>query len=348
MTTDPSIDTVQMKDILGEVAAFLRAVKKNIPRALVLGLLLSALAIGYYFWQKPAYTAEASFILEEKTGGSGLAGLASQFGFDISSLSGNNGIFAGDNILDIIGSRNIVEKVLLGTLEPNVQQGKRLVDLYIESEKLKEKKWSRVAGIDTVNFSLYQPGERLKDSLLFQIYKLVTKKNLLVDRLNKKGTIIKVSTTARNEIFSKLFSERVVHATISYYVAIKTSVASQNLQRLEKRADSLLAILNAKSYQTATQQILDANVAFKSASVPSELTQREKTLTYALYTEVTKNLEASRMSLASQTPIINLLDMPKYPLEDNRTSWFILLVGVWAVVILLTLLQAFFTYKSPA
>ena len=328
MTTDPSIDTVQMKDILGEVAAFLRAVKKNIPRALVLGLLLSALAIGYYFWQKPAYTAEASFILEEKTGGSGLAGLASQFGFDISSLSGNNGIFAGDNILDIIGSRNIVEKVLLGTL--------------------KEKKWSRVAGIDTVNFSLYQPGERLKDSLLFQVYKLVTKKNLLVDRLNKKGTIIKVSTTARNEIFSKLFSERVVHATISYYVAIKTSVASQNLQRLEKRADSLLAILNAKSYQTATQQILDANVAFKSASVPSELTQREKTLTYALYTEVTKNLEASRMSLASQTPIINLLDMPKYPLEDNRTSWFILLVGVWAVVILLTLLQAFFTYKSPA
>ncbi|HAK12754.1 MAG TPA: hypothetical protein DCO78_12995, partial [Chitinophagaceae bacterium] len=72
--------------------------------------------------------------------------------------------------------------------------------------------------------------------------------------------------------------------------------------------------------------ILDANIAFKTAAVPGELTQRQKTLAYALYTEVTKNLEASRMSLAAQTPVINLLDTPKYPLEDGRTPWFILVL----------------------
>jgi len=344
------IQTVQMKDVLAELSAYFKTVKNSLPKAFGIGLLLSALAMGYYFWQKPSFSAEASFILEEKSGGgAGLAGLASQFGFDIGSLSGNNGIFAGDNILDIIESRNIVEKVLLTTVMGNDnKQGEKLIDLYIRSEKLKTKKWASVAGIDTINFTNYNGSNRLKDSLLYAVYKQVVKKNLMVERLNKKGTIIRVVVKSRDEIFSKLFTDRVVSNTISFYVTIKTSVAAQNMIRLERRSDSLLALLNAKSYQTATQQILDANVAYKSATVPSELTQREKTLTYALYTEVTKNLEASRMSLASQTPIINLLDMPKYPLEDAKTPWFLLLGGVWVIVIALSFLWAFFVYKSPA
>jgi hypothetical protein len=343
------IQTVQMKDVLAELGAYWDALRKNASTSLLIGLLLSALAMGYYFWQKPSFSAEASFILEEKSGsGAGLAGIASQFGFDIGSLTGNSGIFAGDNILDIIESRNIVEKVLLSAVHANGNStGERLVDLFIDAEKLKTKKWSSVAGIDTIHFSNYYSGHSIKDSLLYVVYKQIVKKHLIVERLNKKGTIIRVIVKSRSETFSKLFADRVVGNTISFYVGIKTSVAAQNLMRLEHRSDSLLALLNAKSYQTATQQILDANVAYKSAIVPSELTQREKTLTYALYTEVTKNLEASRMSLASQTPIINLLDMPKYPLEDVRTPWFLLLGGVWVAVMALSFLWAFFVYKSP-
>jgi hypothetical protein len=349
MTNNPNIQTVQMKDVLAELSAYFKAFKSFLPKAFLMGLLLSALAMGYYFWQKPSYSAEASFILEEKSAaGGGLAGIASQFGFDIGTLSGNNGIFAGDNILDIIGSRNIIEKVLLTPVQStDASKKERLIDLFISAEKLKTKKWNRIAGIDTINFTNYNTGDRIKDSLLYVVYKQIVKKNLIVERLNKKGTIIKVIVTSRHEVFSKLFTDRLVSNTISFYVGIKTSVAAQNMMRLERRSDSLLALLNAKSYQTATQQILDANVAYKSATVPSELTQREKTLTYALYTEVTKNLEASRMSLASQTPIINLLDVPKYPLEDASTPWFLLLAGVWVFAIAISFLWAFFVYKSP-
>lgn len=338
---------VQMKDVLAELSAFIRTVWQLLPKALLAGVLLSALALGYYFFQKTAYKAQASFILEEKSAGGGLAGLASQFGIDVSSLSSNNSIFAGDNILDIISSRNIVEKVLLSKADPaNKKDSARLIDWYIEGEKLKEKKWSGIEGIESINFYTYKDGDRLKDSLLREVYQLVTTKNLFVDRLNKKGTIIQVTSSGRTEIFPKLFVERVVNETILYYVQIKTSVANQNIARLERRADSILQILNAKSYQTATQQILDANMAFKSAAVPSELSQREKTLNYAIYTEITKNLEASRMSLSSQTPVINLLDMPKYPLDDNRVGWKKLLLLSWAVTFMGLGLIGFFTYKS--
>ncbi len=337
---------VHMKDVLTELSAFLQTLKSLVPKALVLGGLLSTLAMGYYFWQKPSYSAQASFILEEKSAGGGLAGLASQFGIDVSSLSSNNSIFAGDNILDIISSRNIVEKVLLSKADPaDPKNQDRLIDWYIAGEKLKEKKWSGIEGIDSLNFHNLTTS-RLKDSLLREVYKLVSTKNLFVDRLNKKGTIIQVTVNGRTENFPKIFAERIVNETILFYVGIKTSVANQNINRLERRADSILQILNAKSYQTATQQILDANMAFKSAIVPSELSQREKTLNYAIYTEIMKNLEASKMSLSSQTPVINLLDMPQYPLEDNRVTWKKLLLMVWGFTAAASFFLTFFTYKS--
>lgn len=342
----PNKSVVQMKDVLTELSAFFQTLKSLVPKALVLGTLLSALAMVYYFWQKPSYSAQASFILEEKSAGGGLAGLASQFGIDVSSLSSNNSIFAGDNILDIISSRNIVEKVLLSKADPaDPKNQDRLIDWYIAGEKLKQKKWSSIEGIDTLNFHNLTTS-RLKDSLLREVYKLVSTKNLFVDRLNKKGTIIQVTVNGRTENFPKIFAERIVNETILYYVGIKTSVANQNINRLERRADSILQILNAKSYQTATQQILDANMAFKSAIVPSELSQREKTLNYAIYTEIIKNLEASKMSLSSQTPVINLLDMPKYPLEDNRVTWKKMLLLVWGFTAAASFFLAFFTYKS--
>lgn len=63
-------------------------------------------------------------------------------------------------------------------------------------------------------------------------------------------------------------------------------------------------------------------------SVPGELSQRDKTIVYSIYAEVIKNLEMGRMSLVSQTPIIQLLDQPKYPLIDQRKSiLFLMAIG---------------------
>lgn len=69
-------------------------------------------------------------------------------------------------------------------------------------------------------------------------------------------------------------------------------------------------------------QILDANTAFRSTAVPVELSQREKSISFALFSEVVKNLEASRMSLASQTPIINILDTSKVSPSQSQKNLF--------------------------
>ncbi|HPH37839.1 MAG TPA: hypothetical protein PL108_09270 [Sediminibacterium sp.] len=335
--------TVALSHLLSEAKAMVSywfGMRKLILIAL---FLVSGVVLLYSFLQKQQYEATTSFILEEKsaTGGGGLSGLASQFGFDLGGLGAGGSIFSGDNILDILRSRHIVEKVLLSKLDSSKGlKGQTLADLYIPQLR------KDIPAVDYNNVVYPKPLNRLQDSVLYLIYDKIVSKNLVVDRVNKKGSIIKVTVVSESELFSKIFSDRLVFETIKLYVDQKTSVSNRNIARLEARADSLLRVLNNKSYQSASLQILDANTAFRSTAVPVELSQREKSISFALFSEVVKNLEASRMSLASQTPIINILDTAKYPLLNRKKSIWILLGAATAAVAFLSFVIAFFFYPS--
>ena len=342
MEKNNTVHTVTMASVLNE-AKQMGLYWWSLRKLLLLILLFVIGIASLVSWrQKHQYESVVSFILEEKMGGGGsISGLASQFGIDLGGIGGGAGIFSGDNILDILRSRNIIEKVLISKVDSSKNlQSASLADLYFPLLK------KEIPGVDFSSCVYGKPNTRLQDSVLYLIYDKIVAKNLSVDRLNKKGSIIQVSVVTELEIFSKLFSDRLVNETIRFYVDQKTSLSSKNITRLEHRADSLLQILNNKSYQSASLQILDANTAFRSAAVPVELTQREKSVTYALFTEVVKNLEASRMGLASQTPVINLLDTAKYPLVDRKPLLLWLIGGSIAAVFALSFIFAFLLYPS--
>jgi len=205
--------------------------------------------------------------------------------------------------------------------------------LYVEFSGMGERLPVPVSFASLGAHSIYQ------DSVLYVMYDQIAKKMVSVDRLNKKGTIFKIVTVSQNQVFSKNFAERLLKETTSYYVNVKTSNAAANVKRLQARGDSLLRVLNAKSYNTASFQILDPNVAFKSMSVPAEVSSRDKSIVFSIYAEVTKNLEMSRIALVSQTPVIQLLDVPKYPLMDDRKSYLFLglvgfIAGIFAAIFL--------------
>ncbi len=310
--------TVVLGDVIETIKRFfvyLRSQSKLIALCAIIGLVSPLI---YRAFQKPAYAASTTFILEEKSaGGGGLAGIASQVGLDLGSLGGGgSSVFTGDNILDIIKSRVIIEKVLLTPISGN--SGKTLADLYVEFSGLGERLPKPVSFASIGVHSVYQ------DSVLYVMYEQIAKKNVTVDRLNKKGSIFKIVTVSPNQVFSKNFAERLLKETTTYYVNVKTSSAAANVKRLQARGDSLLRVLNAKSYNAASFQILDPNVAFKSMSVPAEVSSRDKSIVFSIYAEVTKNLEMSRIALVSQTPVIQLLDVPKYPLMDDRKSYLFL------------------------
>jgi hypothetical protein len=70
-------------------------------------------------------------------------------------------------------------------------------------------------------------------------------------------------------------------------------------------------------------------------------------VTYAIYTEVMKNLELSRMALANQTPVIQVLDVSKYPLQNHAAPLLVvLLVAIIAGMVFCGVLVFIFYPRS--
>ena len=111
--------TAALTDVINAIQGYFSFVlgQKKLFGLLMLSTALIAMVYG--FLQSPKYEATSTFVVEEKSGsGGGLAGLASQFGFDMNSLSAAGaGLFYGDNILDILQSRRILTEVLLSRVD---------------------------------------------------------------------------------------------------------------------------------------------------------------------------------------------------------------------------------------
>lgn len=342
-------NSVALTDIIASAKSFIKFIQSRFKLLGLLIILCGLLGFVYYFITNPKYQATATFIVEEKSSNSGLAGMAGQLGFDISSLTGGNaGLFDGDNILEIIKSRNIIESVLLSKVDTaDSVNNETLADLYYETSGLKNKLEGKNNELANLNFSNIKNGAThtiTQDSVLYMMIEKINKENLNVQRTNKKGSIISINTVSSSPQFSKLFSERLLNETSEMYIKIKVGNLSSNITRLQNKADSLQALLNRTSYQSAALNTFDANEAYKSSSVPEEMSQRDKLVLNTLYAEVVKNVEILRISLINQKPIIQILDLPKFPLVNQQKSFlFIELLGLLAglVIGLLYLLLAY-------
>lgn len=343
--TTTSSDEISLTELAQKIKTFVAYLKTKWVSFFITGIIGGVLGLGYYYMQSPKYTATCTFILEEKSAGAGgLAGLASQFGFDIGG--GASSLFAGDNLLEIIPSKNIVEKVLLSKVDSSGQQ--TLADLFMEFTKLK-KAWANNERLANISFEKMPMEGRMslvQDSVLNVIYSAVVKSYLSVDWVRKKASLIRVSVTSKNERFSKYLTERVIEQSKKLYIDLKTGTSQANVNRLQRRADSLYALLNNKSYQVAESQVLNVNPAMKSALVATEISARDKAVLGTIYAEVVKNLETSKILLSQQMPVMQILDKPELPLVKEKKG--ILMCMVIGAILLLVLFFAvsFFQFTS--
>jgi hypothetical protein len=278
--------------------------------------------VGFYFaWLKPVkYTAKISFVAEEgRSSSGGLASLAGQFGLDLGGSSGG-GIFAGENLLIFLKSEGLIRETLLTTVDSTTAT--TLADRYAEVNELK-KGWAKNNLIGPIDFSKYAKGEfpRKEDSLL-QVLVGAIGKELSVTRPEKKATFVEVKTTTRDEQLSKLFTERLVQKGTERYVQSKIKIKAANVALLQKRADSLGALLNRNTYTAAAAQqvLVDVNPALRTAPVAAEISTREKMMIATIFGEVVKNLELAKFTLQQETPVIQVVDRSYLPLKKEKES----------------------------
>ena len=294
------------------------------PKLLLIGLIGGLIGL-LVAWLRPVtYTARLSFVVEESkssAGGSLASALSGQIGLDLGSITGSNGILAGDNVLELLKSRSLIKKTLLSTYYDTGNYS--LADQYAEVYGWKEK-WKNSSKVGRqINFpSNRQQFSRLEDSLLQLITKQIGEEELSISKPDKKLGLFEILVSTRDERFSQLFSERILSFTTDFYVETKTRRLRGNVNRLERRADSLAMLLNRKTYSAADANLmlLDGNPAYASPSVSAEISSRDKTMQGIIYSEIVKNLEVSKTALIQETPTVQIVDSPEMPLKKNKMS----------------------------
>lgn len=287
---------------------------KSILLATVIGILFG---VGFANFKAPIYTANLTFALEEKDGnGIGIGSLASQFG--ISLGVGEGGAFAGDNLIELLKSRFIIEKTLLTKvkIENNTDF---LVNHYIGFNKLDEM-WEKDNILKDLNFI---DSERSKftlqqDSVLGTIYKDIVDNMLSVNKVDKKLSIVKVSISSKDELFAKYFAENIVKNVTDFYIETKTSKSRANISLLEYRADSVRRELDAAMYGRAFLSDQNMGLVRQSAAVPKIKQEMRVQMLSTMYGELIKNLEFSKLALMREEPLIQLIDTPILPLENDK------------------------------
>ncbi|MDB5111061.1 MAG: lipopolysaccharide biosynthesis protein [Mucilaginibacter sp.] len=277
--------------------------------AIILVVMLIGGIIGYIYInkQKTVYIATSTFVLQEAGGDSG--GSANNFAIIGFGAPIVGIIFQGDNLLELYRSRLMIKKTLLSKTD----SGDYLIDRYIKISGLKQA-WKNNPTLKNINFFI-KPNKRyvrIQDSLISLFVNDINNNYLSINRVGRLS-IFRVQVASVNEEFSKLFNDQIVKTVNEFYIQTKIKRPAENLKLLQYQVDSIGTVLKKGAVYRVGSSAND-----NSKSNPSRQVEVQNSRT--VLNELVRNLEVSKMSLRKETPLIQIIDEPEYPLEKIQES----------------------------
>jgi uncharacterized protein involved in exopolysaccharide biosynthesis len=302
-----------LKDTALIVKDWWHYLKSKTALILTVAVLGAIAGFTYGYLKKPAYTATTSFVLENSEGGAGglgqYMGLASMVGLDLGS---GGGVFQGDNILELYKSRQMIQMALLTPLQAD--SSKLLIDRYFEFNKpLADLTFSAKPRDPQLN--------RLQDSVIREVVEKINKRYLKVTKPNQRLDVINVEVTAKDEVFAKEFNDQIVQHVNDFYVQTKTKKSANNVAILQDKTDSVRAVMNGDIFSAVTVADATPNLNLTRQvrrMAPVQKAQFSAEANKVVLAELLKNLELAKVSLAKETPLIQLIDQPLFPLAKEK------------------------------
>jgi len=299
----------------------------------IVGLGTGIAGLIYASNQKPVYKSRLTFALDDggNNGMGSFVNLASQFGL---SVGGGKDIFEGDNIIEIMKSRRMVERVLLSVDTFHYKAPITLIEYFLDTtgrrknQKIKDIHFP--VGQIKSNFSYQQ------DSLLFTIYQEFVNNYIVAQRPDRKLSIYEVSVSSPDEKFTKDFTDRIVAETNKFYIEIRTKKTKETMDILEDRASTMKGNLNTSITNKASVQDVNINPAFSAAQVPVMKQQANIQVYGAAYGEMFKNLEMARFQYLNEIPLMQIIDPADYPMQKIK-------LGKLKTGIIFSIVSCFFT-----
>lgn len=276
----------------------------------IFALLSGLIAVLLISLTDQTYKANMTFVTE---GGndkvSSYAGIAAQFGIDLSQ--GSNNAFEGDNILEIFKSRNLIQRTLLSPISSS--NNTLFAEAYVQNHNLNKKNIP-------LNFNIAKNGiaNRVVDSFLTAITGEILKNQMTIERKDRKINLIVLEMVDNNEVFAKRFIEVLTENTVKFYSEYKTKKTKQNVDILQRQADSLNSLLTGRITEVAASNDLNVNPLRQMARAGTQRRQVDLQISSTLYGEVLKQLEIAKIGLRKETPLVQIIDTPMYPLLKLR------------------------------
>ena len=309
-------DEIQLKDILITLSEYRVFLLKQKLAIIAFSFLLSLLGFIYAFSSDSKYNAELTFIVELDQGGSAslgaMSGIANQFGFDIGG--GESSTFSQSNVMELLKSRGVVERTLMKTAKVD-SRNDLLIEHYLEINKIKED-WGYSNNFRGISF--HDNSSYMHDSIRGLIWKEIIDNNLFISLQSDEANILMLSYTSFNEEFAKEFAENLIGQMSKMYISHKTAQANNTLSFLKNRADSVFVELELAEQEFAKVKDINQRIVKASGRLKELQLMRRVEVLNAMYLEIIKNLEISKITLLNNTPIINIIDKPILPLDEDR------------------------------
>jgi uncharacterized protein involved in exopolysaccharide biosynthesis len=319
----PGMDTENKHQESMNLLSSLIGLYKYCLRKWWLFLLFAILGGGLGYWysssKEPLFEGRLSFALEDNSGGGGLIsgamGLASELGL---SMGASQDIFGGENILPILSSRKIIERVLMKP-DPATDNKKTFADSYIDLHlraKLPKtiKNLSIPLGLERDKFSLGQ------DSLLFIAYNDIIKKRLFAGKKDRRYSIFEVTFQSQDQGLSLELLNNIVKETTIFYTELRTEKSKNLLSVLESRVNSLKGNLSASISRQGAVRDANVNPVFSSSLTPILTEEVNKRAYGEAYATLFANLEMARLQYLKDVPLLQIIDEPRYPLKKLQKS----------------------------
>jgi uncharacterized protein involved in exopolysaccharide biosynthesis len=227
-----------------------------------------------------------------------------------------------------------------------------LVEYYLAFNEIK-KDWDEKPLLKNVSFPI--DADRTKftlqqDSILKNLAAGLIKTDLVISQKDKKVSILSIEMNSTNEQFAKVFCETIAKETSEYYVEIKSKKSKMNVDILQHQADSIRAELNSAitGVAAAADNVFNLNSAMNVRRTPSARRQVDVQANTAILTQLVGNLELAKVTLRKETPLLQIIDRPSFPLEKEKVGKLKSLVLGGFLAGFLTVLYLVFTslYKK--
>ncbi len=334
-------DEIQLKDILIKLSEYKAYLFKKKFAIIALSLTFCVLGVLVAINSDKKYKAELTFVVEDPEAGGvlrGMSGIASQFGFDIGGNSSTT--FSQSNILELLKSRRVVESTFMQKVKIAGKED-LLIEYYLELNGIKEE-WAKNPDFATVNY--HNKLTYIHDSISGNIWRSIVDDKLVVEMQSEEANIISLSYSATNEEFAKQFIEVLIDQMSKMYVVHQTAQANNTLEFLQTRADSVFGELELAEEEFAKVKDINQRIVKASGRLKELQLMRRVEVLNTMYLEIVKNLELSKITLLNSTPIINIIDKPILPLEEDSNSKTLL--GILGAFLGGFLSVSFFVFKK--